>query len=358
MKKAVLLVFTALSFLGVMQNYISATELSDGELTTVISQVKVGEGGTVKVSEKITEKVPVTTGSGSFAEVQFKDASVLRVAPESKFTFSSQDRVISLGGGSLLMNIPPGNGGIRIEADGIQGEATGTTLMASRDKRGNFCFLILETSGSAKVTSTSGQIANLIPGQVALVSRSDGSIRILEINLDAVTQFSPLFASFTRPMPGLEKVMAVADRQAGEVQNEIKSLLSYSEAGLTAEDSDKGPLEILLGVQGEEVTGSKNLFYGDLSTAAGGEKSSDTSGQNGTVLGADSDANGGAITDARQPDGGAIIGATDTAAGDANLASTDTAAGGANNSPAPAVIPPLPSIPPNNAPATPTGANS
>ena len=44
MKKAVLLVFTALSFLGVMQNYISATELSDGELTTVISQVKVGEG--------------------------------------------------------------------------------------------------------------------------------------------------------------------------------------------------------------------------------------------------------------------------------------------------------------------------
>ena len=341
MKNILLSLLFGLVCLDLGQRVFAATELSDGELISVVNQVTTGEGASAKTSDRLTEKVPVATGNGSFAEVKFKDSSVLRVAPETKFAFASKERSINLEAGSLLMNIPSGNGGIRVEADGIQGEVTGTTLMASRDKEGNFGFVILETAGTAKVTSNTGQTANLISGQIALVRKADGSIRIFELNLDAAIQFSPLFIAFDRPMPGLEKVMAVADTQAGEVKNEIKSLLSYSEVGLAPEDCDKSPLGLLFGKSAEEMVVAKNPFLGDLATAAGKEEKSDASGQNATVLGADSGTKGGSISDARQPEGEEIasksnpptdtaggLGETDTAAGAEDVAGTDTAAGG------------------------------
>ena len=372
MKNILLSLLFGLVCLDLGQHVRAATELSDGELISVVNQVTTGEGASAKASDRLREKVPVATGSGSFAEIKFKDSSVLRAAPDTKFAFASKERAISLEAGSLLMNIPAGNGGIRVEADGIQGEVTGTTLMASRDKEGNFGFVILETAGKAKVTSHTGQTANLMAGQIALVRKSDGSIRLFELNLDAAVQFSPLFAAFDRPMPGLEKVMAVADIQAGEVKDEVKSLLSYTEVGLTSEDPDKSPLGLLFGKTAEEIVVAKNPFLGELATAAGKEEASDGSGQNSTVLGAESGTKGGSgsISDARQPEGEEIasksnpptdaaggLGETDTAAGAEDVAGTDTAAGGggAPDTQAPAPVGGGTTV--NNPQATPGASN-
>jgi len=317
----------------------AAVDLAEAEFVSVMNQVTVAEKGNVKPADRLTEKTSVLTGQNGFAEVKFTDSSVLRLAPETKFTFLSKERAIQLEHGSLLMNVPGGNGGIVVEADGIKGEVTGTTLMASRDREGNFSFVIMETAGRAKVTSQTGQMADLVSGQIGLVRKSDGTIRVYELNLDAAVQFSPLFTSFPRPMQGLEKVMAVADTQAGEVKNETKFLLSYSDVGLKQEDPDKSPLALLFGKSLDEMVSSKNPFLGEISTAAGQEETRDSASAMGTVLGADS-GKGGQISDARQPEGEAIasksnppgdggnLGNTDTAAGGGDLGSTDTAAGG------------------------------
>jgi len=346
MKNSLRLQFLAVSLAGCLLAPESrgAMELHEGEFVSVVNQVTMGEGGKAKPSDILSEQTPVATGISSFAEVKFKDSSYLRLAPQTKLSFSSKDRVVNLGEGSLLINTPPGNGGIRVEADGITGEVTGTTLMASRDKEGNFGFVILETGGKAKVKSNTGQTAALISGQIALVRKSDGSIRVFELNVDAAVQFSPLFAAFDRPMPGFDKVMAVADSQAGEVKNETKFLLSYSDVGLQPQDPDKAPLSLLFGRLPEEMVVAKNPFLGELSTAAGQEERADGSGQSSTVLGGDSGTDTGKtgqpITDARQKEGEEIAsksnppkdtggpGDTDTAAGGEDVASTDTAAGG------------------------------
>lgn len=357
----------------------AAADLVEAEVVTVMNRVTLGEGDGAKVNDKVTEKVPVATGSSSFAEIKFKDDSVLRLAPETKMSFLSKERSLRLEGGSLLANVPAGKGGIRIEADGILGEVTGTTVMASRDSQGNFGFVILETSGSAKVTSNTGQSAALIPGQIALVRKSDGSIRVFELNLDAVVQFSPLFTSFARPMPGFDRVMAVADSQASEVKNEIKFLLGYGDVGLKEEDPEKSPLSLLFGKSIDEMVASRNPFLGELSTAAGTEEGGKDVGGSGTVLGADSD-KGGAVADARQPEGEEMasksnppsgdaatgLGDTDTAAGGGDIASTDTAAGGGGgadtqspSAPVTGGVTPInPRINPNETEATPFGGNT
>ena len=347
----------------------AATELNEAELITIVNQVTLGDQGGAKLNEKVAEKIPLSTGAGSFAELKFKDSSILRLAPESKMSFLSKERSLKLEQGSLLANVPVGQGGIRIDADGIVGEVTGTTLMASRDQEGNFGFVILETTGTAKVTSHTGKTATLVPGQIALVRKSDGSIRVLELNLDAVVQFSPLFTSFERPLPSLDRISAVADNQANEVKNEMKSLLSYVEAGLNEQDPEKGPLSALFGKSMDEIVVAKNPFLGELATAAGSEESGEGVGM---VLGADP-AGSGPASDARQPEGEEIasksnppsgdatagLGDTDTAAGGEDLASTDTAAGGGGGADTQAPTAPAPvgggvTVDPPD--ATPTGA--
>jgi len=361
---------SAMVSLGAMPTS-AATELSEAELITIVNQVTLGDQGGAKLNEKIAEKTPLSTGAASFAELKFKDASILRLAPESKMSFSSKDRSLKLDQGTLLANVPVGQGGIRIEADGIVGEVTGTTLMASRDREGNFGFVILETMGTAQVTSQTGKTATLAPGQIALVRRADGSIRVLELNLDAVVQFSPLFTSFERPLPSLDKISAVADNQASEVKNEMKSLLSYAEAGLNAEDPEKGPLAALFGKNSDEIVLAKNPFLGELATAAGSEESGEGAGM---VLGADP-AGSGVVSDARQPEGEEIasksnppsgdaaagLGETDTAAGGEDLASTDTAAGGGGGADTQAPSAPAPvggGVTVDPPEATPTGATT
>lgn len=339
---------------------LAVADLAEAELVTVVNQVKVGSGGGAKPNEKITENTPLTTGASSFAEIKFQDSSILRLSPETRISFLSKDRTLKLEKGAFLVNVPPGKGGIQIEADGIRGEVTGTTLMASRDSEGNFGLVILETTGSAKVTSNTGQTATLAPGQIALVRKSDGSIRVFEINLDAVVQFSPLFVSFPRPMAGLENVMSVADGQASEVKSEIKFLLSYSDVGLTEQDPDKTSLSLLFGKSPEEMVVSKNTFLGELSTAAGKETGGEMAAETGVVLGGES-MEAGSVSDARQPKGEEIasnsnpptgdaaggLGDTDTAAGGESLGATDTAAGGGAgaDTQAPSALPPITSSP-------------
>ena len=361
--------------MGILGAVQAAQELKSGQFSFVKNQVEHSAGSTkslAKTKDSLEEKSVVDTGAASLTELEFTDTSVLRLGSNTQFSFQSKERLIKLDRGALAMHVPPGNGGVTVDGGGgVTGAVSGTTIMASKDSQGNFAFVVLETKGTAKVVSGTGQAANLLSGQIALVRKSDGAIRVFDLNLDAVIHASPFFNEFPGSMPGLENVMAVADGQAGEVKNEIKSLLSYSEVGLAPEDPDKSPLGLLFGKSAEEMVVAKNPFLGELATAAGKEEKSDGSGQNATVLGAESGTKGGSISDARQPEGEEIasksnpptdtaggLGETDTAAGAEDVAGTDTAAGGggAPDTQAPAPVGGGTTV--NPSPATPTGGNA
>ncbi len=368
------LILAAVLFLaGTPATSWGAKEFQSGEFSFVkdeVDHLADGKKSPAKEKDLLKENSLVDTGGKALTQLAFADTSVLRLGPNTQFSFQSKERIIKLEKGAMTMNVPPGNGGVTVDGGGVTGAVSGTTIMASKDSEGNFAFAVLETQGTAKIVSGSGQTANLVSGQIALVRRSDGSIKICELNLDAVIHSSLFFTAFPAPMPGLEKVMAVADGQASEVKNEIKSLLSYSEVGLAPEDPEKATLGLLFGKTANEMVATKNSFVGELATAAGKDENSDASGQNATVLGADAGTKGGSISDARQPEGEEIasksnppsdtaggLGETDTAAGEGDVADTDTAAGGggAPDTQAPAPVGGGTTI--NPSPATPTGSN-
>jgi len=320
--------------LATAQTCLAAKELKSGSFAVVKSKVEHAQGTTksiAKEKETVDEKSVVDTGAASFTQLDFSDASVLRLGANTQFSFQSKERIIKLERGSMLMNVPPGNGGITVDGGGMTGAVSGTTIMATKDAQGNFSFMVLEGSGTGKVTARDGTITEIRPGQMATVTAAGGAANVVTVNLDAMRDISPLFAEFESGMPGNEKIQAVADLQSEDIQTELGSLQGPAGVGLNKSSPALSALTALSGLSVGTVLGSNNLLIGDPSTAAGAETGS---AQSSTPLYVSENSQ---PNDSRQARGKAMVasslpsssvGDTSTAAGEeGDTSGTDTAAG-------------------------------
>ena len=316
------------------QTCLAAKELKTGSFAVVKSKVEHTQGTTksmAKEKETVDEKSVVDTGAASFTQLDFSDASVLRLGANTQFSFQSKERIIKLEGGSMIMNVPPGNGGIMIDGGGVTGAVSGTTIMANKDAQGNFSFMVLEGS-PGKVTARDGSVTEIRPGQMATLDVAGGAPKVIAVNMDSLRDISPLFSEFESTMPGNEKIQAVADLQAEDIQTDLGSLQGPAAAGLTGTSPALLALSALTGLSVNAILGSNNMFVGDASTASGAESGS---GQNSTPLYVSENS---APSDSRQARAKAMVASslpsssvddTNTAAGGgADEAGTDTAAGG------------------------------
>jgi len=330
--------------LATAQTCLAAKELKSGSFAVVKSKVEHTQGTTksmAKEKESVDEKSVVDTGAASFTQLDFSDASVLRLGANTQFSFQSKERIIKLESGSMIMNVPPGNGGIMVDGGGVTGAVSGTTIMASKDAQGNFSFMVLEGSGTGKVTAKDGTITEIRPGQMATLAAAGGAANVIAVNLDSMRDISPLFSEFESTMPGNEKIQAVADLQAEDIQTDLGSLQGPAGAGLTGTSPALLALSALTGLSVNTILGSNNMFVGDASTAAGAESGS---GQNSTPLYVNEKS---APNDSRQASAKTMVaaslppssvgdmstasgggGADAAAGGGADAAGTDTAAGG------------------------------
>jgi len=189
------------------------------------------------------------------------------------------------------MHVPPGNGGVSIEGGGVVGAVSGSTVMASSDGKGNFSFAVLESDGGGgQITNKDGSVTPLAPGQMGVVSSSrPGVSASFEVNVTALMESSPLFTEFTTPMPGNEKVTAVAEKQGDAIESGAMGLdktPSADEKTARTEDPAVQALAALTGLSPEECALAPNLIL---------NPSKGTSGQNpdlGTAFTMNTDAGG------------------------------------------------------------------
>lgn len=302
----------------------AAKELQEGELTVVKNQIDhtIGESKVpAKANEKLKEKSVIDTGANSFTEMSFVEGSVMRLGSNTRFTFESKERLIRLEEGALLIHTPPGNGGISVDGGGVVGAVSGSTVMASRDRGGNFSFLVFESSSSGRVTFGNGGNTEVKPGQIAFFVKAQLSVRVFEANLDSFIDFSPLFTQFPKPMPGIDKVQEVAANQAMEVVNEVKFIVGPQDLGIGVSDLANDLISLVFEKSRQQIIAAKNLLLTDLSTAAGQEIAKGE-GDAGNLL-----LPPGSLADARQKGEGALAQKPSPGA-DRPGEDVDTAAGG------------------------------
>jgi hypothetical protein len=251
--------------------------LEAGAFSAVKNSVLQTDGAEKKPAQKdakITEGNKVDTGAGSCTEMTFTDSSVLRMGQNSHFSFDSKERIIKLDQGTLLMHVPPGNGGVSIEGGGVVGAVSGSTVMASNDGKGNFAFAVLESDGGAgQITNKDGSVTPLIPGQMGVVSANrPGVSTSFEVNVTGLMESSPLFTEFTNPIPGNEKVAAVAEKQGDAIESGAKGLdktPSADEKTARTEDPAVQAFAALTGLSPEECALAPNLVLNPVKSGEG-----------------------------------------------------------------------------------------
>ncbi|MGB3612576.1 MAG: FecR family protein [Elainellaceae cyanobacterium] len=160
------------------------------------------------VSDAFTPGDALSTARQSFAEVRFNDGSLARVGESVLFRFAANTRTFRLDNGTVLLLVPPGQGGTRVRTPnataGIRGsglfvrheknesnpEASVTLVGALTDSAITVCNSGDAVICSADAPDASGQQVVLEAGQMAAVS--NGNISVYEMDLETFYETSPL----------------------------------------------------------------------------------------------------------------------------------------------------------------------
>jgi hypothetical protein len=254
--------------LGVNMGF-AATEFKDAEITTLKNIVEhdAGQGAApAKVNEKIAENSKVTTAAASMAELTFGDSSITRIGANSVFSFQSKERLVKLDKGTALIHATPGNGGATVDCGGVTAAVSGSTFMASQSATGGAVFVLLESSGSLKVTTPGGQTVTILPGQAASTGTGPKSgIQVFDVDVKKVMDTTPLVQGFEKQLPSKAEINAVSEKQQAMIREGKIEVLGV-EVVATGEDGD-----LLVGAPRERPEPGAGGDGLDIDTAAGGD---------------------------------------------------------------------------------------
>jgi hypothetical protein len=258
--------FILLSF-GVSLGF-AATEFKDAEITTLKNIVEhdAGQGAApAKMSEKIGENSKVTTAAASMAELTFGDSSITRIGANSVFSFQSKERLVKLDKGTALIHATPGNGGATVDCGGVTAAVSGSTFMASRSATGGAVFVLLESSGSLKVSTPGGQTVTILPGQAASTGTGPKSaIQVFDVDVKKVMETTPLVGGF-KELPSQAEINVVSEKQQAMIREGKIEVLGV-EVVATGQDGD-----LLVGAPRERPEPGAGGDGLDINTAAGGD---------------------------------------------------------------------------------------
>ena len=247
----------------------AATEFKDAEITTLKNIVEhdAGQGAApAKMSEKIGENSKVTTAAASMAELTFGDSSITRIGANSVFSFQSKERLVKLDKGTALIHATPGNGGATVDCGGVTAAVSGSTFMASRSATGGAVFVLLESSGSLKVTTPGGQTAVIMPGQAASTGTgAKSAIQVFDVDVKKVMDTTPLVQGFKKELPSQAEINVVSEKQQSMIREGKIEVLGV-EVVATGQDGD-----LLVGAPRERPEPGAGGDGLDINTAAGGD---------------------------------------------------------------------------------------
>ena len=246
----------------------SATEFKDAEITTLKNIVEhdAGQGAApAKVNEMISENSKVTTAAASMAELTFGDSSITRIGANSVFSFQSKERLVKLDKGTALIHATPGNGGATVDCGGVTAAVSGSTFIASRSATGGAVFVLLESSGSLKVTTPGGQTVTILPGQAASTGTGPKSpIQVFDVDVKKVMETTPLVSGF-KELPSQAEINVVTEKQQAMIREGKIEVLGV-EVVATGQDGD-----LLVGAPRERPEPGAGGDGLDINTAAGGD---------------------------------------------------------------------------------------
>src|SRR6266699_2254933 len=163
------------------------------------------------VNANVRPGTAVRTGSDSRAELAFTDRTLTRLGANSVLSFGEGG--FDLANGSILLYLPKGSGGARINTAVATAVGSSFTAMVEYHPKSWTKFIILEGRGNVLLKRHPGETRALRAGQMIMVRA--GATKLPEpqdIDLSELIKTSLLIAKFP-PLPNLNLILREAENQ-------------------------------------------------------------------------------------------------------------------------------------------------
>jgi hypothetical protein len=215
MKKLLLFAGTALGAvaLGVVSVQAqggTSSVLKEARVTQVVKDVKLLSGGEPRpatLTDTIRGDTAVRTGAESRAELTFGDLTIARLGANTIFSFNQGSRTVDLGNGAILLRVPKGSGGAKVQTAAVTAAITGTTVIVEYHPKSYAKYLVLEGSMRIYLKGILGESVLMGPGQMMILNPNAKRLsEPVDFDLDRLWKTS-LFIQGFRPL-GSEPLMA------------------------------------------------------------------------------------------------------------------------------------------------------
>src|SRR3954469_12712283 len=222
MKRAILLTSAVLAGLGlgavvVLAQGGSGTVMREARVTQVIKDVKIlasqAEPRPATLTDTVRGDTAVRTGVESRAELTFGDTTIARLGANTVFSFNEGSRTVDLANGAILLRVPKGSGGAKIQTAAVTAAITGTTVIAEYHPKSYAKYLVLEGTMRLYMKGILGESVLMHAGQMMILNPNTTRLsEPVDFDLERLLKTS-LFIQGFPPLPSVPLLTDVKQNQ-------------------------------------------------------------------------------------------------------------------------------------------------
>jgi hypothetical protein len=208
---------------------VPAAQLKEAQVTQVVKDVKLLPTGAAArpatVNDEVRDGIAVRTGVDSRSELKFTDQTLARLGANTLFSFSEGTRNLNLQDGAMLLRVPKGAGGAKINSSAVTAAITGTTVMlethavTKKNKNSYYKFIVLEGTARLYLPGRLGESTLVKAGQMIIMRPDSKTIpEPVDVDISKITQSSLLVTGFSTPL-GSETLIAFERTRQNEQKN-------------------------------------------------------------------------------------------------------------------------------------------
>jgi hypothetical protein len=163
----------ALGVVSVQAQGSTGSVLKEARVTQVVKDVKLLSGGEPRpatLTDTVRGDTAVRTGAESRAELTFGDLTIARLGANTIFSFNQSSRTVDLGNGAILLRVPKGSGGAKVQTAAVTAAITGTTVIVEYHPKSYAKYLVLEGSMRIYLKGILGESVLMGPGQMMILN--------------------------------------------------------------------------------------------------------------------------------------------------------------------------------------------
>jgi hypothetical protein len=201
--------------LAASNSVVVAAPSNQARLTDVINDVRlVGSDGVprrISRKQELASGYTLQTGIASRAELIFADETVARCAANTVFGFDNGTGKLNLNGGAVLLQVPKTAKSVRVQADGVVANITGTTVMLEHYP-GMYKFLVLEGKSRLYRPGHFGDSILVQPGQMVIGNPQSAVSDPVDVDIGRFFKTSQFIRDFS-PLRTEGLIIAESERQ-------------------------------------------------------------------------------------------------------------------------------------------------